>query len=96
MTRGVRGAAKSRAQPNVFARPGVWQLEAWCGRCGYGESCGAPTAEHPGEFLATHEPGAGRRCTRPAPGRVGAWVAGRPIGRCGWLLSFVWIYQPDD
>lgn len=85
MTRGVRGAAKSRAQPNVFARPGVWQLEAWCGRCGWGEACGAPQPER-GDPLAPL-----RRCTRP-----GAFVDGRPKGACAWALSFVWLYVPRE
>lgn len=87
MTRGVRGAAKPRAQSNVSAhgQGGWWQLETWCGSCGWGEASGAPVA------VRGYVDALGRRCTRPR-----AFEGGVPFGACGWLMSNVWLYVPRD
>jgi hypothetical protein len=73
------GEEPSLAEP----APGLWQAEWQCGSCG---SCIRHGRPHHRALAPV----------RPAPRvlRCGAYYYGHPRGRCGWRMSFVWIWVP--
>jgi hypothetical protein len=67
---------------------GQWQLEAQCGDCGSGFYIGDPVAKPSaaGRLQAMAASGLLRECE--------SLYMGRPGNRCGWLVTFVWMFVP--
>lgn len=65
--------------------PGRWRLEAHCGDCGAVTTIGKPRVVR-GDAVAAEE----RR-----PLCTGLFM-GRPRNRCGFVLSYVWIFYPAN
>jgi len=66
-------------------REGLWQLEASCGACRSGASCGPPLAVR-SEALVRQAMAEQSICDRV--------YMGKPKNRCAWPLSFAWIFIP--
>lgn len=82
--------AREKAPPPLAAlkgRWGLWQLEASCGQCGMGARCGRPVAEQ-SEALVVKAIAARSICD-------GVFL-GKPRNRCGWPLSFGWLFVPPE
>lgn len=78
------GAARPPRYVDHHGHPGRWQLEGHCGDCGTIAGAGPPR-------LATVpiEQVKGR-----LPTFCKGYYNGRPGGRCGFVLSWVWIFYP--
>jgi hypothetical protein len=66
-------------------REGLWQLEAWCGQCHAGATCGPPVAVRT-EALALKAMQDEPLCT--------STYMGKPKNRCNWPMSFGWVFVP--
>jgi hypothetical protein len=76
---------KVRKVAVLRGREGLWQLEAWCGQCNAGASCGAPVVERTEKIV------------KDAMARESickSTYMGKPRNVCGWPLSFGWLFVP--
>jgi hypothetical protein len=66
--------------------PGLWQAEWQCGSCGSVVSDDRPGSDWGPRLGPPPRDTRMRRCR-------GVYM-GKPRNRCGWTLSFVWIWVP--
>ena len=66
---------------------GLWQLEAHCGACGLGASCGPPVVIRTQELVLD---------AMNAQAFCEGVYKGKPDDRCNWPLSFMWLFVPLD
>jgi hypothetical protein len=81
----MAGPKRRRRLVELRGHYGLWQLEASCGQCGIGRLHGAPGVNRPEDMVTT--------AMKEWPFCDGVFM-GKPDNRCGWPMSFWWIFVP--